>query len=89
MNFNIHRINDYIVQIHDDVDVETSCQNSIDKILKRCRNIDEIERKYVVFEMFVSSSKRRFLFVFILDTQSMIDNNQIDINIFDDSVESI
>ena len=89
MNFNIHRINDYIVQIHDDVDVETSRKNLINEILKRCQNINEIEKKYVVFEMIVSNSKRRLSFVFMLDTQSMIDSSQVDASILDDSAESI
>ena len=66
-----------------------NCQNSIDEILKRCRNINKIEKKYVIFEMIMSNTKNCFLFVFMFDTQSIINNNQIDINIFDNFVEFI
>ena len=67
MSFDFHRINHYIIQIHNDVDIQTSRQNSIDEVLKRCKSIDEIEEKYVVFEMIVSNAKCRFSFVFMLD----------------------
>ena len=89
MNLDVHRINYYIVQIYYDVNIETNRQNSIDKVLKRRRNVDEIEKKYVILEMIISSTKNCFSFVFMLDTQSMINNNQINVDIFDDFVESI
>ena len=89
MNLDVHRVNYYIVQIYYDVNIETSRQNSIDKILKRRRNVSEIEKKYVILEMIISNTKNCFSFVFILDTQSMINSSQIDADIFDDSVESI
>ena len=89
MSLGVHRVNYYIVQIYYDVNIETSRQNSIDKVLKRRRSVDEIEEKYVILEIIISSTKDCFSFVFMLDTQSMISNSQVNADILDGFVESI
>ena len=44
MLFSIHKIYDYIVQIYDDVKIESFRQNIIDEILKRCKNVNKIKK---------------------------------------------
>ena len=66
-----------IIQVDHQVDVNESCEGSVNVRLEGGRSINKPKRHYRVFEVSVAAPKRRLLLVSLLDADPMIGISQI------------